>query len=114
MRGAAASRSVAKASLFVQRSSIATGPARPTYRRCEGADEAAGRVDCFSFESLPCRGVQAYRRGSADALAIFGGGARQALASMQAIVAGGAAALALIDRARQAAEAASLALPRFD
>jgi 2-keto-4-pentenoate hydratase/2-oxohepta-3-ene-1,7-dioic acid hydratase in catechol pathway len=46
-----------------------------------------------------------------DALGIFDAAARHALASAEAIIAGGAAVLALIEKARQAAEARSLALP---
>jgi 2-keto-4-pentenoate hydratase/2-oxohepta-3-ene-1,7-dioic acid hydratase in catechol pathway len=48
-----------------------------------------------------------------DTLGIFDAAARRLLASAEAIIAGGGAALALIDRARQAATARSLALPRL-
>ncbi len=48
-----------------------------------------------------------------DALGIFDAAARRSLASVEAIIAGGASALAQIERARRAAQARSLALPRL-
>jgi len=48
-----------------------------------------------------------------DALHIFDAEARRSLATIDTIIAGGTAALAQIERARQAAQARSLALPRL-
>ena len=48
-----------------------------------------------------------------EALGIFDATARRSLASIDTIIAGGAPALAQIERARQAAQAGSLALPRL-
>ena len=48
-----------------------------------------------------------------EALGVFDAAARQSLASIDTIIAGGPSALALLERARLAAQARSLALPRL-
>jgi 2-keto-4-pentenoate hydratase/2-oxohepta-3-ene-1,7-dioic acid hydratase in catechol pathway len=48
-----------------------------------------------------------------EALGVFDAAARRALASMDTIIAGGAAALAQIERARQAAQTRGVALPQL-